>query len=76
MQTEDTPWSGAPGGGLWLPLAGGAGVLEGLALFDAERANVEAGQAWAVGNAVGREDAAGGTVKLAAGRLAGVGQGG
>ena len=38
--------------------SGGAGVLEGLALFDAERANVEAGQRWAVGNAGAREDAA------------------
>jgi hypothetical protein len=41
-----------------LYLSGGAGVLEGLALFDAERANVEAGQRWAVGRAGSREDAA------------------
>jgi tetratricopeptide (TPR) repeat protein len=41
-----------------LYLSGGAGVLRGLALFDAERANIEAGHRWAVGNAVGREDAA------------------
>jgi tetratricopeptide (TPR) repeat protein len=41
-----------------LYLSGAAGVLPGLALFDAERANIEAGQRWAVGNAGSREDAA------------------
>ena len=41
-----------------LYLSGGAGVLQGLALSDAERANIEAGQRWAVGNAGSREDAA------------------
>jgi hypothetical protein len=29
--------------------SGGAGILEGLILFDAERANIEAGQRWAIG---------------------------
>jgi tetratricopeptide (TPR) repeat protein len=41
-----------------LYLSGGAGVPEGLALFDAERANIEVGQRWAAGNAGDREDAA------------------
>ena len=40
-----------------LYLKGGEGVLQGLALFDLERANIEAGQAWAAGRA-DRDDAA------------------
>ena len=51
-------YAGALGRAGNLYYSGGAGVLEGLALFDAERANVEAGQRWAVGNAGAREDAA------------------
>jgi tetratricopeptide (TPR) repeat protein len=41
-----------------LYLSGGASVLEGLALFDAERANVEAGYRWAAASAASREDTA------------------
>ena len=41
-----------------LYLSGGAGVLQGLALFDAERVNIEAGHRWAVGSAGSRDDAA------------------
>ena len=41
-----------------LYLSGGAGVLRGLALFDAERVNIEAGHCWAVASAADREDAA------------------
>jgi tetratricopeptide (TPR) repeat protein len=41
-----------------LYLSGAAGVVEGLALFDAEWVNIEAGQRWAVASADSREDAA------------------
>ena len=39
-------------------LAGHDGVLAGLALFDAERANIEAGQAWAAARLTTSDDAA------------------
>ena len=40
-----------------LYLSGHAGILQGLALFDAERVNIEAGHRWAVGSAGSRDDA-------------------
>ncbi len=41
-----------------LYLKGGEGVTRGLALFDAEWANIQAGQAWAAAHAEGDEEAA------------------
>ena len=43
-----------------LYLEGGAGVTRGLALFDREWANIEAGQAWAASASAGGNDAAAG----------------
>ena len=39
-------------------LEGGEGVLEGLRLFDQERVQIEAGQAWAAGHAAADDEAA------------------
>jgi tetratricopeptide (TPR) repeat protein len=46
------------GGAKELYKAGSDKLLKGLRLFDAERANIEAGQAWAIGRLAASEDAA------------------